>query len=104
MKKHLIKFLDLVLGYDENDSLISKEGYEILRDPVKRVKLREWIDNYHKTGEWDYSFWDESKHEKLSQHDVIKNEVAVCDHYFPRGKDGRLNRCEFCTEEKQTVL
>ena len=71
MKKHLIKFLDLVLGYDENDSLISKEGYEILRDPVKRVKLREWIDNYHKTGEWDYSFWDESKHEKLSQHDVM---------------------------------
>jgi hypothetical protein len=71
MTKHLIKFLDLVLGFDENDSLISKEGYEILADPIKRVKLREWIENYHKTGEWDYSFWDESKHEKLNQHDVI---------------------------------
>jgi hypothetical protein len=58
MKKYLIKILDLVLGFDENDSLISKEGYEILADPIKRVKLREWIDNYHKTGEWDYSFWD----------------------------------------------
>lgn len=99
MKKHLIKFLDLVLGYDENDSLISKEGYDILADPIKRAKLREWIDNYHKTGEWDYSFWDESKHEKLSQHDVIKNEVAVCENDFHNLDVSRFGECDTCKSD-----
>jgi hypothetical protein len=55
------KFLDIILGYNEDDTLISDEGYKILADPVKRVKLRQWIDMYHKTGIWDYSFWDENE-------------------------------------------
>ena len=29
----------------ESDSLISEEGWKILRDPVKKVRLREMIDN-----------------------------------------------------------
>lgn len=43
--------------FNPKDSLISEEGMEILSDPVKRVKLRQWIENYHSTGVWDYSFW-----------------------------------------------
>lgn len=23
-----------------------------------------------------------------------------CEHHFPRGIDGRINKCEFCNEEK----
>ncbi len=36
-------------------SLISPEGWEILQDPVKRVRLREMIDHYHKVGVWDFT-------------------------------------------------
>ena len=39
--------------FRSDDQLISKEGWDILNDPVKRVKLREYINHYHKTGEWD---------------------------------------------------
>ena len=79
MKKHLIKFIEILLGYNEEDSLITKEGYEILADPIKRAKLREWIEIYHKTGVWDYDFWNESKDEKLSQDAVIKSVCVSCD-------------------------
>jgi hypothetical protein len=33
--------------------IISKEGFEILKDETKRTKLREAVDNYHETGKWD---------------------------------------------------
>lgn len=47
------KLLDIIFGYFEEDSLISKEGYEILAHPEKRKLLREAIDYYHKTGSWE---------------------------------------------------
>ena len=47
--KYLLSWLS-----GESDSLISEKGWEILRDPVKKVRLREMIDNYHKTGIWDF--------------------------------------------------
>jgi len=56
MIKLIEKFLFWIYG---NENLISNEGYKILSDPTKRKRLIEWIENYHKTGVWDYSFWDE---------------------------------------------
>lgn len=38
--------------------LISKEGYDILNDPVKKVKLREMIEEYHETGIWNMTIFD----------------------------------------------
>lgn len=26
-----------------------------------------------------------------------------CDHYYPSGNDGRVNKCEFCQNEKQIL-
>lgn len=26
-----------------------------------------------------------------------------CDHHYPRGSDGRLNKCEFCGNEKHIL-
>lgn len=40
--------------YDEENTLISKEGHEILADPIKKVKLRNMVENYHQTGIWDF--------------------------------------------------
>lgn len=48
------RILDFLFGEDDSDCLISKEGYEILSDPVKRKNLRFMIDNYHETGIWDF--------------------------------------------------
>ena len=28
-------------------------------------------------------------------------DIFNCDHHYPRGNDGRLNRCEFCNREKE---
>jgi len=92
MIKRILNKLSLWLHGDE--TLISDEGYEILADPVKRVKLRKWVENYHKTGVWDYSFWDEPNkqvqsdsgwfdvNEKLPTND---NQLIIC-----IGKQGRF--------------
>lgn len=48
-------------NWEWDDSLISREGWKILNDPVKRVKLREMIDNYHKTGIWDFKILEDEK-------------------------------------------
>ena len=52
----LLKPFEYILFWlsGESDSLISEEGWEILRDPVKKVRLREMIDNYHNTGIWNF--------------------------------------------------
>jgi hypothetical protein len=55
MKRLIDKIMFFIYG---DDSLIKKEGWEILNDPIKKVKLREMIDNYHKTGSWDFSIMD----------------------------------------------
>lgn len=52
LKKLIDKILFSIYG---EDTLITKEGWEILNDPIKRVKLRLMIDNYHKTGIWDFT-------------------------------------------------
>ena len=31
------------------------------------------------------------------------NKINECDHYYPRGNDGRLNECEFCGKEKEIL-
>lgn len=49
----ITKLLDIIFQYHEEDSLISKEGYEILAHPEKRKLLREAIEHYHKTGSWE---------------------------------------------------
>lgn len=41
--------------FRDDTLLISEEGYVMLRDPEKKIKLRKMIDNYHKTGKWDFS-------------------------------------------------
>ena len=46
-------FRALIDWIQEDNNLVSKEGREILDDPKKRVKLREYISHYQKTGEWD---------------------------------------------------
>ncbi len=45
----------LAKDFQKNTSteIISKEGIEILRDNSKRVKLRDAVDQYHQTGNWD---------------------------------------------------
>lgn len=43
----------IINWFREDDELISKEGWEILEDPKKRVKLRKYISHYHATGQWD---------------------------------------------------
>ncbi len=74
LKRIINKILFYIYG---EDVLITKEGWSYLNDPVKRVKLREWIELYHKTGVWDYSFWYEPKHEELNQSDVSKIERSL---------------------------
>ena len=39
--------------YQEENSLISREGHEILAHPEKRKLLREAIEHYKKTGSWE---------------------------------------------------
>lgn len=39
--------------FQEDQTIVSKEGREILDNPKKRVKLREYISHYQKTGEWN---------------------------------------------------
>lgn len=52
----IIIFLNrLVYG---NTSLISDEAKDILNDKNKKDKLLKWIENYKKTGFWDFSFWE----------------------------------------------
>ena len=41
------------------ESLVSDEGVMLLRNPHKKNLLREFIDNYHRTGVWDYSIFKE---------------------------------------------
>ena len=45
--------------FKDDTSLISKEGYVMLRDPDKKIRLRKMIYNYHKTGKWDFSIMNE---------------------------------------------
>jgi hypothetical protein len=40
--------------YPKSD-LISEEGKKILNDPQKREKLRNAIEEYHRSGKWDLS-------------------------------------------------
>jgi hypothetical protein len=42
-----------LLFEQDNDTFISKEGYEILNDPVRKEKLQKVLENYRKTGSWD---------------------------------------------------
>lgn len=46
-------FKDIFKDIFYEKPLISKEGYDILNDPIKRIKLREIIEKYHETGIWD---------------------------------------------------
>ena len=48
----LDKIITFIYG---NESLISDEGCELLQNEDSRLKLRKMIENYHKTGKWDYS-------------------------------------------------
>ena len=52
----LLKPFEYILYWlsGDQDSLISEEGWAILRDPVKKVRLRKMIDNYHTTGIWNF--------------------------------------------------
>lgn len=75
LKRIINKILFSIYG---EDVLITKEGWSYLNDPVKRVKLRQWIELYHKTGVWDHSFWDEPKNEELNQSDVVLSLPNKC--------------------------
>lgn len=50
---HLITPFLWVLFWDTNDHFISKEGWEVLDDPIKREKLNNYIENWKQTGVWD---------------------------------------------------
>ncbi len=47
-----VTLFDLIFAWDETE-FISKEGYEILNDPVRKEKLQKVLENYRKTGSWD---------------------------------------------------
>lgn len=54
---NIIQLIYVILNfilYEEEECFISKEGWEILDDPIKRIKLHEMIEHYHKTGVWDF--------------------------------------------------
>ena len=83
------KLRDSFIKYLKPDSLISDEGLEILNNPIKRAKLREWIDIYHKTGVWDYSFWEEGK--------SINDKMFYCQSKI-EGDKKCISQCEHCEE------
>jgi hypothetical protein len=56
IKRFINKLLFSIYG---EDTLITKEGWLILNDPVMKKRLREMIENYHKTGEWDFRIMDD---------------------------------------------
>lgn len=50
----MINIINRIINWFKDDtSLISKEGWEILNDPKKKIKLRKYISHYHLTGKWD---------------------------------------------------
>ena len=48
----LLVILESILS-DGEESFISKEGWEMLEDPIKKEKLNNYIENWKQTGVWN---------------------------------------------------
>ena len=51
----------------------------------------------------DYCYSEFLEWKKKNKVNYYINKQTECDHYYPRGNDGRLNKCEFCGKEKQIL-
>lgn len=92
LKKLINKIIFSIYG---EDVLITNEGWSYLNDPEKRKKLREWIEIYHKTGKWDYSFWGGEKTEYICENVwCLKGKVYI---------NGEQNFCENCLNNEKKL-